>query len=62
MVYIENDGALFRGPSRAWPREVWDGHEFKPYMGDVPKGIEWGSVIDETEAKRLMAPSSDNEL
>lgn len=54
MIYIENDGALFRGPARAWPKEVWSGSEFVPYQGAVPKDIEWGDEIDEAEAQRLM--------
>lgn len=55
MLFIENEGALFRGPARSWPREVWLGGEFRPYAGTVPKGIEWGSLIDEDQAKRMMA-------
>ena len=54
MIYIENEGALFRGVARAWPKEVWNGQKFVPYKGVVPKGIEWGNEIDEAEAKQLM--------
>jgi len=54
MIYIENEGALFRGPARAWPREVWNGSEFAPYKGQVPKDVEWGDEIDEAAAQRLM--------
>lgn len=54
MIYIENEGALFRGPARAWPKEVWTSAGFKPYKGEVPKDIDWGHEIDEAEAKRLM--------
>ena len=54
MIYIENEGALFRGPARAWPREVWNGSEFVAYKGAVPKDIDWGSEIDEAEAQKLM--------
>lgn len=54
MIYIENEGALFRGPARAWPKEVWNGEEFTPYKGIVPKDMEWGHVISEEEAQRLM--------
>lgn len=54
MIYIENEGALFRGPARAWPKEVWNGSEFVPYQGAVPKDIEWGDEIDEAAAQRLM--------
>lgn len=54
MIYIENEGALFRGPARAWPKEVWVGGEWKPYSGNVPKDVDWGNVIDDTEAKAIM--------
>lgn len=54
MIYIENEGALFRGPARAWPKEVWNGSEFVPYKGAVPKDIDWGDEIDEAEAQRMM--------
>jgi hypothetical protein len=60
LIYIENEGALFRGSARAWPKEVWDGSKFTPYTGQVPKGIEWGHVIDENEAKRLMGIIENN--
>ena len=54
MIFIENEGAIFRGPARAWPKEVWDGQRFVPYEGAVPKGVEWGDVVDEAEAQRMM--------
>lgn len=54
MIYIENEGALFRGPARAWPKEVWNGEAFQPYTGNVPKDVDWGNVIDEAEAQKLM--------
>jgi len=54
MIYIENEGALFRGPARAWPKEVWNGKEFVPYKGSVPKDVDWGDEIDEAAAKALM--------
>lgn len=54
MRFIENEGALFRGPARAWPEEVWDGKAFKKYTGKVPKDIDWGNIIDEAEAKQMM--------
>lgn len=54
MIYIENEGALFRGPARAWPKEVWNGREFVPYKGAVPKDIDWGAEVDEAEAQQLM--------
>ncbi|WP_201833165.1 hypothetical protein [Microvirga zambiensis] len=58
-IFIENEGALFKGPSTAWPREIWDGTKFTPYTGDVPKGIEWGNKIDQAEAERLMGVNKD---
>lgn len=54
LIFIENEGALFRGPARAWPKEVWTGSQFAPYTGTVPKPIEWGNVITDAEAARLM--------
>lgn len=55
LIYTENEGAIFRGPSRAWPSEVWSDKEraFVPYSGDVPKDVAWGDIITEEEAKRL---------
>jgi hypothetical protein len=61
MIYIENEGALFRGPARAWPKEVYANGKFQPYKGEVPKDIDWGNEIDEAEAKRLMGDGSDAE-
>jgi len=51
-VYIENGGALFRGPGRAWPREIWSPttNAWEPHGWEVPKRIEWGSEISEAEA------------
>jgi hypothetical protein len=56
-MFIENEGALFKGSSRGNPREIWHAKEKKwvPYEGKVPKPYEWGDEIDEAEAKRLMA-------
>jgi len=56
MIYIENEGALFRGVSRGIPKEVWNPQErrFEPYDGKVPKPIEWGEVISEQEAQEIM--------
>lgn len=61
MIYIENEGALFRGPARAWPKEVWNGNAFEPYKGAVPKDVEWGDIIDEAQAQRMMgaAPAAE---
>jgi hypothetical protein len=57
VVFIENEGVLFRGPSRSFPREVWNRRSgcWEPYAGTVPKPIEWGWVISPGEAWRLMA-------
>jgi len=57
MIFIENEGALFRGPARGVPQEVWSAAErkFVPYkLAGQPKAIDWGNVIDEAEAKKLM--------
>lgn len=58
MVYIENEGALFRGPARGVPLEVWSAAErkFVPYaQAGQPKPIDWGDVVTEEEAFRMMA-------
>lgn len=58
MRYVENEGALFRikGPSNAFPDEVWSPHEkrFVPYAGDVPKPMNWGEDISRDEAEEMM--------
>ena len=57
LLYIENEGALFRGPARGVPLEVWSSQErkFTPYkLAGLPKAIDWGTVISEEEAQRLM--------
>jgi len=54
VIFIENEGALFRGPARAWPKEVWNGSEWVPYSGSVPKDVDWGEIIDEAQAQKLM--------
>jgi hypothetical protein len=58
MVFIENDGALFRGPGRAVPLEVWAGPErgFVPYSFDGDcKSQEWGWIISEDEANEIVS-------
>jgi hypothetical protein len=57
MIFIENAGALFRGPSLSFPREVWSHRDltWKPYAGAVPKPIGWGTAISQAEAWRLIA-------
>lgn len=56
MKYIENEGALFRGFSVSFPQEVFNKKtkKFEKYEGKVPKPIEWGDVITEEEAKKMM--------
>jgi len=56
LLYIGWEGALYRGFSRSWPTEVWSPreHRFVPYTGAVPKPIEWGDEISETEAINFM--------
>lgn len=64
MVFIENDGALFRGPARGVPQEVWNVAQgkFVPYaLAGQPKPVDWGTVIDEAEAQRLMGQGGDNQ-
>ena len=59
MIYIENKGALFRGPARACPGQVWTGTKFEPYKGQVPKDIGWGSDIEGDTTRRLVAGERD---
>lgn len=55
MVLIENEGALFRGPARTIPQEVWANGKWQPYkLAGQPKPIDWGTVISDEEAKALM--------
>ncbi|TFU05548.1 hypothetical protein EUV02_00430 [Polymorphobacter arshaanensis] len=58
-VFIEQENAIFRGPSRSFPHEVWSVKQQKwfPYHFDEPfKPIEWGNIVSETEAGLYMAP------
>lgn len=57
MRYIENEGALFRGYARGYPEEVYSFRQGKwlPYTGSVPKGVEWGELISEADAKAWIA-------
>ena len=63
MIYVENEGALFRGRLRDQPEEVWSeqGRAWEPYTGRVPKPMEWGTVVSGAEAKAMMgeAPTED---
>jgi hypothetical protein len=56
-IFIGHKGTLFRGPSRSFPREVWNrrGGCWEPYVGTVPKPDEWGSLLSLAEAWHLMA-------
>lgn len=56
MIYIENEGALFRGVDRTMPKEVWSKRAgaWKPYSGETPKPYEWGHEITEAEANEMM--------
>jgi hypothetical protein len=57
MVFIECRGVIYRGPSRALPKEVWDSQDlqWRPYIGAVPKPIEWGYEISQLQAWRTLA-------
>jgi hypothetical protein len=57
MIFIESEGALFRGPSRSFPTEVWHAAEgrFVPYAGETPKPAEWGTVISAAECWKMIA-------
>jgi hypothetical protein len=57
MIYIENEGALFKGVDRTIPKEVWSAKEaaWMSYIGKVPKPYEWGYEISEAEAEALIA-------
>ena len=56
--YIENDGALFRGPSRHLPRIIWLGRNkrWATYTGPYPaRSFTCGYDITEAEAQELMS-------
>jgi hypothetical protein len=55
-MFIENEGALFRGSSRQEPAEIWDRsrEEWVAYEGEVPKLHVWGRTITEDEALALI--------
>lgn len=63
MLYIENEGALFRGPARGVPQEVWNESQgkFVPYKGGQDKPVDWGNVISEEEARAMMGAGHDGE-
>jgi hypothetical protein len=43
VIFIENEGALLRGPWRSFPHGVWnpDSRDFAPYAGVIAKPMEW---------------------
>lgn len=52
-ILIEQDGALYRGPGRGNPLEIWNrAGDWKAYAGG-PKNVEWGTEISAVEARRL---------
>lgn len=57
MRIVENEGAIFRiyGPGNALPNEVWIRKEkvFKPYKGEVPKPVGWGTDLSDEEIKEF---------
>ncbi len=58
MIYIENEGALFRsiGFMTEAPDEVYSpGQGWEPYQGETPKPPGWGEQLSEQEAKEMMA-------
>jgi len=59
MIYIENEGALFRGPARGVPLEVWSARKnmFVPYEGSKDKPVDWGHVVSASEAEAMMEHS-----
>ncbi len=54
--YIENDGALFRGFTKAYPEEVYDfkAKAWNAYTGSTPKPIDWGEYITADQAEAMM--------
>ena len=56
-VLIESEGALFRGPGRTLPVEVWNpGIGWRAYsQAERVRDVEWGEVLDLAGASRLMA-------
>jgi len=63
-MYIEHDGAIYRGPARGVPLEVWRPTEgrFVPYpLAGQPRDISWGTELTEDEARRLMGTTGDSD-
>lgn len=59
-VFIENDGALFRGVARGLPDEVWHAgkQQFVAYKSE-PKPVDWGEIVDEDRAREIMFGDDD---
>lgn len=59
MIYIENEGALFRsqGFMTENPDEIFNPRSgnWEPYKGTVPKPQGWGERITEQEANQWIA-------
>lgn len=56
--HIENEGALFRGPSRHLPRIIWSSRDkrWRKYTGPCPaRSYTWGYDITAAEAQELMS-------
>jgi hypothetical protein len=47
---IENDGAIFRGPSRSVPLEVLSKNGWKPYTSRRTPDVAWGTIVTPDEA------------
>lgn len=64
LIYIENEGAIFRGPSVSFPKEVWSVQDRKwtPYTGETPKRQGWGDEVSEAEAHKVMGLSEPGKL
>lgn len=54
--YIEHLGDLYMGFTRPWPEAVWNRRDKRWYKYEETGGkpIEWGEIITEEEAKRIM--------
>lgn len=62
LVYIEHEGMLYKGVSRAWPEQVYDYRDrnWHPYKGSTPKPVDWGETISEAAATVMMAEHVDS--
>jgi hypothetical protein len=53
FVLIENEGAIFRGPSRGLPAEVLIKGQWKPYRGGA-KDVAWGDIVTPERAAEFV--------